>query len=109
MDEAFLLFSAEAGGCYRCSPWYNMRVDIHRKIEDVVNVFHDMMEKKIENDYPIRLLLIDMYDGEILEDLQLEIEAGCLSGLKEVNFTYNKLNYHIKRGARKKEENEKVV
>lgn len=101
--EAFLLFSGEADGCYNCDPFYNLRADIYTKLEDVVNVFHDMMEKKVKNDYPIRLHLIDQFDGEILEDLELRIDAGCLSGLKEISFKLNKNTYKVKRGARKKE------
>lgn len=107
--DGFLLLSAEADGCYRCDPFYNLRSDIYKNIEDVVNLFHDMMEKKVKNDYPISMHLIDVCDGEILQDMQLGMEAGCLSGLYEVSFTYNGLRYRIKRGARKVDPKEKEL
>lgn len=104
MFEAFLLFSAESDGCYRCDAFYNLRADIYNKIQDIVNILHDMMEKKIDNNYPVRLLLIDPYDGEIVEDMELRIGAGCLSGLCEVSFKHNGLKYYIRRGNRKNED-----
>lgn len=96
-DNALLLLSAE---CYTCDPYYNLRADMHSDLASLVNTLHDMMEKKIENNYPMRLLLIDVYDGEIKKDLELNFDAGCLSGLKEISFKLNNLTYRIKRGKR---------
>ena len=100
-DEAFLLMSAENGGCYCCDGSIGLKIDVYEELKDVVNIFHDMMEKKTPFDYPLQLYLIDKYDGEIIEDLQLGFEAGCLSGLKQIHFKYNKVGYKIKRGGRK--------
>ena len=40
---------------------------------------------------------IDDLDGEILENMELGIDAGCIGGLYEINFKYNKMTYKIKR------------
>ena len=101
INDHFLLVSAEADGCYMCDPHYSTRADIYDSVEKVINVFHDMMEKKIDNDYPIALYLIDDGDGEIMGDLELGIYAGCLSDLQEVSFKHNNMIYRVKRGNRK--------
>jgi len=100
-NNGFLLFSGESSGCYECDGHIGLDVGVYQNIEQVVNILHDMMEKKVVNDYPIRLLLIDYFDGEFLEDLDLTINAGCLSGLYEVNFKFNNIIYKVKRGSRK--------
>jgi len=99
-DIKFLLFSGESDGCFVCSVCIGLEVKLYNNIEEVVNIFHDMMERKIKNDYPIRLLSIDEYDGEILEDLDLSRVAGCLSNLTAVKFKLNKIIYKVIRGKR---------
>lgn len=100
-DDGFLLLAAENGGCYRCDGSIGCEPKIYNKLEDVVNIFHDMMEGKVDYDYPLNLYLIDRYDGEIIEDMMLGFDAGCLSGLKEISFKYNNIIYRVKRGLRK--------
>jgi len=102
IDDTFLLISNQSQGCYLCDGSWDARSDVYHSIEKVVNVFHDMMEGKIENNYPLKLFLIDDHDGEILEDLELEIKAGCIGGLKEVSFKNNNIKHRVKLGKRKK-------
>lgn len=96
--DSFLLISAETDGCYLCGCPANYQANIYHSIEEVVNVLHDMLERKIPNDYPVELRI---FDSGIEDDLQLHFEAGCLSGLKSIHFKYNNILYNIKRGNRK--------
>lgn len=96
--DSFLLVSAETDGCYLCDSPSNYKADIYHSIEEVVNIFHDMMEKKIPHDYPVELY---MFDYGIEESLQLHFDAGCIGGLRSIHFKYNNMLYNIKRGGRK--------
>jgi len=100
-DDIFLLMSGESGGCHRCDTHYGLEVSTHQTVEEIVNIFHDMIEGNISNNYPIALYLVDRYDGEIVEDLKLGYDAGCIGGLYEISFDYNNMRYKVKRGNRK--------
>jgi len=96
IDDHFLLITAEQQGCYMCDSHCSPEADIYDSIEKVVNHLNAVL-KSNGRLYPVALYLIDDYDGEILENMKLGIDAGCIGGLYEINFKYNKMTYKIKR------------
>jgi hypothetical protein len=104
-EKSFIVVRGQNdNGCYYCDPPYSspdlMTVNSNLGIADVVNMMHDIMEKKLEHNYPLTLNRVDE-DGEIEFLCQFELDAGCLSGLKEVSFRVDNMVYRVKRGKRK--------
>lgn len=96
IDDHFLLIVAENDGCYVCDGHWSPEPFIYDSIEKVVTHL-DKILKSNGQLYPVALYLIDDYDGEILENLQLGIDAGCIGGLYEINFKHNNMIWRIKR------------
>ena len=94
IDDTFLLITAEQDGCYMCDSHYSPEANIYHSIEEVVTHLNKVL-KSGGHLYPVALYLIDDWDGEILENMELGIDAGCIGGLYEINFKYNKMTYKI--------------
>jgi len=103
-DEAFLLIMGEGDGCINCDGHVGLKADIFYSLKDLVNSLHDRLEKNNEYYYPVELYLIDCYDAEILGNLMLSYKSGCIGGLYEYSFIYNKIRYKIIKGKRQKKE-----
>ena len=96
--DRFLLFSSNNSGCYVCDGTTgDLYSNVYDSIEEVVTVLDCMIHGNMLANYPVRLYQVDWFDGELIKDLELQFEAGCLSGLTKISFKYNKMIYHIKK------------
>ena len=100
-DDTFLLITAVPDGCFVCDFTYDLKAQIFDSIEGLVNHFHDMMDGKVAETYPVSLHSLDC-DGTIEEELDMIVDSGCFTiGLAGVRFKYNNITHKLKRGGRK--------